>query len=295
MELVQLSLSKLDLSLGRLRQIPEGAVQHKLESLRSKGQLSPLVAAEQAGVLMLVDGFVRHLAAVRLGLASLAVQVVDLSPPQMKAQVYLRNRERGLALLEECGLVRELSAVDGLSQAAIGELLERHKSWVCRRLALVQSLSPRLLEDGSLSALTIGSLRRLAALPARNQEQLLCVAARDGLGARDTGTLIDLWTRTSDQVARDYLLDHPVDAVERARHRREEGVDPRLSDAARTVVRLLGGLSSFSLQIRRQLDDGIGAMPPDGIDVVAERQRQAYEHCRRAFTAIEQWLAGAAE
>ena len=294
MELVQLSPSKLDLSLGRLRQIPEGAVQRKLESLRSKGQLSPLVAADQAGVLMLVDGFVRHLAAERLGLTSLAVQVVDLSPPLMKAQVYLRNRERGLALLEECRLVRELSEVDGLSQVTIGELLERHKSWECRRLALVQSLSPHLLDDGSLAALTIGSLRRLAQLPARNQEQLLCVAARDGLGARDTGTLIELWTRTSDQRARDYLLDHPADAVARARRRHEEPTDPRLSDAARTVVRLLGGLSSLGLQIGRQLDDGLGALPPDGVDVLAEKQRQAYEHCQRAFDALEQWIAGAA-
>ena len=292
MQLAQVSLSKLDLSLGRLRQIPEAAVQQKAESLRSKGQLSPLVAAEQAGVLVLVDGFVRHLAAVRLGLDSLVVQVVALSAPLMKAQLYLRNRERGLGLLEECRLVRELSEVDGQSQVAIGELLERHKSWVCRRLSLVRLLSPRLLEDGSLSPLPIGSLRRLAQLPARNQEELLCVAARDGLGAQDTAVLIELWTRATDAVARDYLLDHPLDAVALARSHGEEGVDPRLSDRARTLVRLLRGLCSLGLQLRRQLEDGLGALPADGVDVVAEAQQLARRHCQLALGAVEQWLAG---
>jgi hypothetical protein len=30
---------------------------------------------------------------------------------------------------------------DGLSQLQVAELLERHKSWVCRRLALLERLS----------------------------------------------------------------------------------------------------------------------------------------------------------
>lgn len=292
-QLVQVPPSKLDLSLGRLRQIPEAAVKQKAESLRSKGQLSPLVAADQAGVLTLVDGFVRQLAAVRIGVESLSVQVVKLSPALMKAQVYLRNRERGLALLEECRLVRELSDVDGLSQVAIGELLERHKSWVCRRLALIHSLSPHLLDDGSLAALGIGSLRRLAQLPARNQEQLLCVAGRDGLSAGDTAKLIELWTRATDPVARDYVLAHPAAAVARARGLHEQAADPRLSEAARTLVRSLRGLCSLSLQVRRRLEEGIGALPPDGIDVIAEAQHQADEQCQRALDAVGQWIAGA--
>jgi ParB-like chromosome segregation protein Spo0J len=293
MRLVQIPPSKLELSLGRLRLIAEAAVQQKVESLRSKGQLSPLVAAEHEGVLVLVDGFVRHMAAVRLGLGSVAVQVVELSPPLMKAQVYLRNRERGLELLEECRLVRELSEVDGLSQVAIGELCERHKSWVCRRLALVRALSPHLLDDGSLGGLGIGSLQRLGQLPARNQEELLCAATRDGLSATDAGKLVELFVRTTDPVARDYLLDHPADAVARARGRHEAPVDPRLSETARALVHALSGLCSLSLQVWRRLEDGLGALPPEGIDVVADAQRQAAVHCERALGAVARWVQGA--
>ncbi|MBM4320401.1 MAG: hypothetical protein FJ125_10670 [Deltaproteobacteria bacterium] len=108
------------------------------------------------------------------------VEVVQLSPVQMKVQLYLRNRERGLLLLEECRLVRELCDLDGLSQVEVGVLLERHKSWVCRRLSLYRSLSPHLLEELSLGGLGEGSLRRLAQLPARNQEQLMAVVKKYG-------------------------------------------------------------------------------------------------------------------
>ena len=101
MELRHVDPAGLDLSLARLRQLPEAAVKAKEASFRSKGQLSPLVAAsDEDGRLVLVDGFVRQLAAVRLGLESVLVEVVQLSPSQRKAQVYLRNRERGLQLIE---------------------------------------------------------------------------------------------------------------------------------------------------------------------------------------------------
>ena len=46
MELRHVDPSVLDLSLGRLRQLPKAAVRAKEASLRAKGQLSPLVAAE---------------------------------------------------------------------------------------------------------------------------------------------------------------------------------------------------------------------------------------------------------
>jgi ParB-like chromosome segregation protein Spo0J len=290
-ELRRVKPTELDLSLGRLRQVPEGAVREKLESLRSKGQLSPLVAAEQAGVLVLIDGFARHLAAVRLGLESVLVEVVQLSPVQMKAQVYLRNRERGFQLLEECRLVRELAEAEGQSQVEIGELLERHKSWVCRRLSLMRSLSPSLVEDLSLGLLGPGSLRQLALLQPRNQEELVAVSKREGLGPRDTATLVDLWRRAPDPESRRYLIDHPQDAIRRARGKPDEPVDPRLGQAGRQALEGMTALRQTSLRLLRRLRDGLGDLPPEGVAVLAEARRRAAEDSRSALEAVEGWLS----
>jgi len=291
MQLTHVQPAELDLMLGRLRQVPRRAVEAMMASLRSKGQLSALVAARQDGLLVLVDGFVRQCAATQLGLPSLRVEVVELSAVQMKAQLYLRNRERGLLLVEQCRLVHELSTLDGQSQVEIAALLERHKSWVCRRLALYRQLSPRLLDDLSLGLLGPGAVRRLAQLPVCNQEELVCVARREALGPADTAALVDLWQRAPDPRARQYVLDQPRDALRRARGGRDEQQDPRLSAAAQALLRSLNGLTASSVRIKRLLHEGLGEPAPEGVDVIASEFSQATCQCTAALDAVDDWIA----
>ena len=222
----------LSLSLGRLRHVRERSVVAMMSSLRSKGQLSPLVAARHGDELVLVDGFSRQAAALRLGWKSVLVEEVELSPTQMKAQLYVRNRDRGTELVEECRLVHELTETDGLSQVQIGDLLDRHKSWVCRRLLLHRSVSPSLMEDTELGLLSPGVLRRLAQLRPRNQEEVVAVARREGLSPRETSDLIDLWQRARDPEVRRYLTDHPREALLRVGRGRNEDGDARALLAA---------------------------------------------------------------
>jgi ParB-like chromosome segregation protein Spo0J len=291
MEVREIDPAELDPSLGRLRQLPERSVQSMMSSLRGKGQLSPLVAARQGETLVLVDGFIRQAAALRLGLQSVFVTVVELSVAQMKAQMYLRNRERGLLLVEECRLVQELYDADGLTQVQIGDLLEKHKSWVSRRLSLQRALSPRLVEDMALGLLGAGVLRRLALLPAGNQDELVAVARREQLGPKDTSDFIDLWRRTGDPEARRYVLDHPTDALRRARGRSDQSSDPRLTDSARELLRALGALSISSLRIRRRVQQGLGEIAVDVLERIATERHKANEQCRCAFGELGQWIA----
>ena len=82
-----------------------------------------------------------------------------------------------------------------MSQVEVAELLGRHKSWVCRRLQFLEGLSPHVLDDVKVGLVSPGSARRLARLPACNQEELAVPVTRHKLGARQTGDLVDLWRR----------------------------------------------------------------------------------------------------
>lgn len=284
-------LKELDLALARLRLLPDAQVRAKVESLRRNGQLSPLVAADCDGTLVLVDGFLRHQAALRLDLDTLLVDVVRLDSAHMKAQLYLRNRERGLLLLEECRLVHELADADGLSQVEIADLLERHKSWVCRRLGLFRGLSSNLLATDALGGLPGGSIRRLAQLQTRNQERVMAVVRRDGIPRHDVGALADLFRQARNPLAESYVLDHPAEALERARRQGETVVDPALGEAGTELLAGFTALRQIGLRIVRRATSGLGTLPPAAIHQLRTATGDAERDCKAAIEAARNCLA----
>lgn len=290
MHLRQLAPDRLDLTLGRLRQLQEPAIRAMMDSLTHQGQLSPLVAASHETTPILVDGFLRHLAATRLRLPTLQVDVRPLTPLQMKAQIYLRNRERGLVLLEECRLVRELVETEGLNQIEVADLLKRHKSWVNRRLALIRQLSPHLVEETSLGHLGPGALRRLAQLPARNQERLWAVVQAAALGRRETERFVDLWRKAPDPEAQSFLLEHPHEAL-RLAHAPERAPDVRLGPAGDQALRSLEVMARSAARLRQRLREGLGSLSFEGLQQLTRARLRALEDTTEALGQLDTWLA----
>src|SRR5271157_3322060 len=124
-------------------------------SLRRYGQMSPVVVCERDGRCELVDGFKRRAAAILVGMRTLSARVVAVADRVAKAAIFgLNNTGRSTNELEEAWIVQALVREDGLSQVEAAELLGRHKSWVNRRLALLEKLSVEVrgnLEVGVLS------------------------------------------------------------------------------------------------------------------------------------------------
>ncbi len=121
------------------------AMQH---SMLRHGQLTAVTAfADASGALQLVDGFKRLHVARELGWTELRAYMLALTDAQAKVALHTLNKQAGLCELEEAWLVRSLYRDDGLTQPQIGQLLGRHKSWVCRRLMLVELLDEVLQGD----------------------------------------------------------------------------------------------------------------------------------------------------
>ena len=53
----------------------------------------------------------------------------------------------GARELEEAWIIHALVREDGMSQVEVAELLGRHKSWVCRRLALLERLGSKARDE----------------------------------------------------------------------------------------------------------------------------------------------------
>ena len=212
--IVSVPLSKLDIRLKRLRNLKKSYVQNMLISLKKQGQLTPVVAAREGSVYILIDGFKRQMAAEILGIESLLVMLVDWQGAFQKAQMYLLNRNNGFTMIEEGLLIRELVEKDGLTQTEVASLLERHKSFVSRRLATIRNLAPQVIEDIKLGLVPGGSAVSLARLPHDNQAEWDIVIQTHRLKSKECHQLIDLWCKADTHQQKQFLLDSPHRALE---------------------------------------------------------------------------------
>lgn len=279
--------SGLSLVLRRLRRVRKAAVEAKVSSMGSKGQLSALVASEHEGQLVLIDGFARQQAALQLGMKQVAVRVFQLTPVQMKAQMYLRNRERGLELIEECRLVQELCETEGLSQVDVAALMERHKSWVSRRLSMYKALSPRLVQEGVIEQMEPGVLKKLSQLPPRNQDELMAVSGHEGLSSAETARLLELWRKAPDAEAKKYVQREPRAALQLARSSQARA-DPRLGPDGAKVYESLLVMRQAAMRIARQTRAGLGKLGSEGAQMLGQMSDATSRDCQWALKQVRQ-------
>lgn len=235
----EMALDALGLELGRVRCPPPARVEMIRRDLATNGQLTPLVARVQPkGSPQLLDGFKRLRAARELGWRTLKVGCLEAEPSTALALMVSLNRRFGLSQVEEALVVRELIR-NGRTGEEVGLLLGRHKSWVSRRLGLLERLAPELVEDLKLGLLEPGMARRLLGLPRGNQVELAAVARKASLGVSQTETLVRLWRQAPTEQARQFVVTHPQEAIAAAQAPPRRAEDPRLSSQGQWVQRRL--------------------------------------------------------
>jgi ParB-like chromosome segregation protein Spo0J len=189
-EVLSVELAELGERLSSLRLCEPRSIRAMRRSLEAHGQLSPLLLFAQNDGLEIVDGFKRVKAARVLGWRSLAAHIEELDSIEAKLRLRAVHEGRGLCELEEGWLVRALHRDDGLSQPEIARRMRRHKSWVCRRLMLVESLDPIVQADVRLGLLAPRAAVAVSRLPRGNQPAAGAWVARRGLTFRQTEKLV---------------------------------------------------------------------------------------------------------
>jgi ParB/RepB/Spo0J family partition protein len=212
-------------------------------SLREFGQLSPVVCCRREEVVCLLDGYQRLGAARQINLSGLSVLFLEVDDRQAKAAMYRLNQgTRRTHVLEEAWIIQALVREDGLSQSEVAELLGRHKTWVCRRLALLEKLAPQARQDLQLGLLSVTAARELLRLPHGNQLELLECMRRESLTTGEIREVVNLLLACSTREQKDYILEKPRQAISQARGGPIRSWDPRLITAGNRVARKLGWL-----------------------------------------------------
>jgi len=228
----------------RYRLSDPAAEEAMARSLRRYGQLTPVVACLRDGRPELLDGFKRRAAAALLPWPTLSVRPITADEAQAKAAIYglncLGSRPQ---TLEEAWIVYALVREDGLTQVQAADLLGQHKSWVCRRLALLERLADEAKAELRLGLLPPSLARQLTRLPVGNQPAVLTTVRREALTVPETRGLIDLLRGASPEQEQ-FLLARPREALLQA-----EGVQGPIRD-----LRLSPGGNRLARQLRYLLD-----------------------------------------
>ncbi len=224
------------------------------QSLATHGQLTPLVAAARPEGVELIDGFKRLTAATMLGWATLLVTVRPLDETgQWAAMLLLNGGRSSMTTLEESLVLREL-VVTGLTQVEIASLCTRHKTWVSRRVGLVERLHPELVEAMKLGLIHPGSARRLLSLPPGNQLEMAAAIQSARLGPRDTELLVSLWRRTKDPAERRALVSAPRASLTKHHpETRRPPLDARLSPEGQRLCRCLHRVQEAVVETSRRV------------------------------------------
>jgi ParB-like chromosome segregation protein Spo0J len=238
-DLLRLKQEEIGEHYGRYRlHLPE-AERAMARSLERYGQLSPVVVCRRPDRYELIDGFKRLGAARRLvQLESLAARLLEADERSAKAGL---NRAGGRTReLEEAWIIHALVRDDGMSQVEVAELLGRHKSWVCRRLALIERLGSKARDDLRVGLLSPTAARQIVRLPEGNQGEVLDAARREALAGAELTGLVDLWLGCATASQQQYILAHPREALSQAKGLLHAVRDPRLSQAGNHLWKRIG-------------------------------------------------------
>jgi ParB-like chromosome segregation protein Spo0J len=256
-EVRPLALDQLGQRYRRYRLPDPEAEADMVGSLRRYGQLTPLVVCAREETHEILDGFKRLAAARALAWKTLNARTWEADERAAKAAIYgLNQTGRRTQEWEDAWIVQALVRDDGLTQVEVAELLGRHKSWVCRRLALVEKLADASREDLRLGLLSVTAARSLVRLPPGNQTELLATLHREELTASELASVVELLGAAPGRSQQEYILAQPRQALQQARQETGWAYDPRLSRAGNRVARrlaaVLDGLSHMETWLRHQ-------------------------------------------
>jgi ParB-like chromosome segregation protein Spo0J len=198
--------------------------------------------------LILVDGYQRFAALRYLGQDSGLVRVVDAPESQTLYQLLILRGERRWEAIEEAGLIQELHRRFGYSLSEIGKQIGRDKSFVKRRMDLLESLPEEILSRviaGTIS--TWAASRVLIPLARANPSDATRLAAhleREPMSTRELQLFYDHYQKANRQV-RERMLDHPalfIKSIQALAGSKDESPEEKWLHDAKVVCAILDRL-----------------------------------------------------
>jgi len=258
---VELELHQLELRYAALRKRTPLAERALLGSLAEHGQLLPIVVVSAESRFVVIDGYKRVRALKRL--ARDTVRATDWQMPELEA-LLLERRLRCAAedALDQAWLLAELQERFGLALEELARHFERSRSWVSRRLGLIQALPQSIHEQVRAGALAAhAAMKYLLPLARANAPAAVKLAAAIAplkLTSRQVGALYAGW-QSGTPSTRELILERPQIYLQAQQclQAQPSAEHPASPSEAERWLRDVGALSAIARRARRTLERGL--------------------------------------
>ena len=175
-----------------------------MTSIEEHGQLVPVVVVPSGhNQWMLMDGYVRVNALRHLGKDTVNAEAWNCDPSEALLILLTEHQSRPWEAIEEALLLQELHTQHKFSQNDIAARVGRDKSWVSRRLSLLDGLSESIREAMISDKLSLWSATRvlvpLARANAEHAESLLNHLLKHVVSTRSLGDFYHHYQRSNHQ------------------------------------------------------------------------------------------------
>jgi ParB/RepB/Spo0J family partition protein len=253
----EICLSEFDLSLSGMRIMNMTRILQVEKSMRIHGQLQPVVARVQEGNYQIIDGFKRVYAAEDLMMKSLQCHVLDIDLTQAKVLLLSYNRtHQSMEAWEEAMVLQDLRKTHSLDQSSLAQMTGYSRSWVSRRLALIDKMDEGISSDIMMGVLTSSHARALAKLPRGNQGEVARVIVSYRLSSRQSDTLVEAFIKAKHKEQQRYILTYPQQILSNDQSDpQEEPYDERLSSYGNELMQGAEYLIRAAKIMLARLDD----------------------------------------
>jgi ParB/RepB/Spo0J family partition protein len=259
----EVPLSEFDLSLASVRIVNPARILQVEKSMRVHGQLQPVIARLHEDKYQIIDGFKRFYCSENLLIETLQCRVLDIDLPGAKVLLLSYNRaQHSMEAWEEALVLQDLQQIHSLDQRSLAELIGYSRSWVSRRLSLIEKIDEKVSSQILMGALTSSQARALIQLPRGNQSAVASAIINFNLTSRQSDTLVEVFLKAKDEDQQQYILTHPEHVLKQEdAGSPQEPYDVRLSaygnDLTQSMMHVLQGVH---IMLSRLSDQRMGML-----------------------------------
>ena len=261
------------------------------KSMRLHGQLQPVVARVHNGNYQLIDGFKRLYVSEDLMIETLQCHVLEIDLKQAKVLLLSYNRShQTMETWEEAMVLQDLKKTHSLNQSSLARLTGYSRSWVSRRLSLIEKIDNDISSDIMMGVLTGSHARAIIKLPRGNQREVARAITNYRLTSRQSDILVDAFLEAEGEDQQRYILAHPEHVLEKNNtYPEEEPYDIRLSCYGNDLIQFIGNaIRSVHILLSLLGDHRIGELNQTEKVIIAPSFKKVSGYAKKLSKAISQ-------